>query len=480
MQQTDDGEFAALTKHLEISVVPMRKVLAATPTRRLDPEYFQRVHMADADTVKRDGDRFTSLSSLGIVVDASAFYPSIEGYYGQGDLPFLRVADVDGFVDVDQCLTIPADLCSRYPTLLRVAAGDILFTKGGAIDRVGLATRGAAISRDLIVLKTSPLGADWYRFLFAYFSSTFFRRALLRSSSQTAQPHLTITLVRDLPVMRSTPTLRSLVARIVADALSSKEEMNRWLREADRQLVDAVGLLGWVPSDPLTYLATKWSVLAAGRLDPGFFAPQYADLVRHIEDTGRSKRFDDVLTLNVRGNQPQYTSSPGLPVVNSKHVRTNRIHPANMRFGDPSKSNVLIQYGDLLMNGTGVGTIGRAAPYLATTEAIPDNHVTVLRVNDLDPVFLAVYLNSRLGQLQVQQYLKGSSGQIELYPSDIGQFRIWNGPEDVQTSIRSAVESAFAAERQASSLLTTAIRAVELAIVSGEVDALRLIEQSGA
>jgi type I restriction enzyme, S subunit len=66
-------------------------------------------------------DRFGLLADLGVTVDASAFYPSIEDAYGQGDLPFLRVGDVNGFVDLENCEVIPAELCDQYPTLARVS-----------------------------------------------------------------------------------------------------------------------------------------------------------------------------------------------------------------------------------------------------------------------------------------------------------------------------------------------------------------------
>ena len=62
-------------------------------------------------------------------------------------------------------------------------------------------------------------------------------------------------------------------------------------------------------------------------------------------------------------------------------------------------SDVQIRYGDVLLIGTGRGIIGRAAPYLQQSKAIPDNHVTILRSPDLDPFFMSLYFNSIVGQL---------------------------------------------------------------------------------
>ena len=132
-----------------------------------------------------------------------------------------------------------------------------------------------------------------------------------------------------------------------------------------------------------------------------------------------------------------------MTVINSKHVREGEVLFTDNRCAYlPEIANPLtIQTDDVLINGTGVGTIGRCAPYLYEQQALPDNHVTILRTDLLDPVYLSIYLNSIVGKLQVDKHFKGSSGQIELYPNEIGQFLVWNAPEDIQQEIRSKVET---------------------------------------
>jgi type I restriction enzyme M protein len=154
------------------------------------------------------------------------------------------------------------------------------------------------------------------------------------------------------------------------------------------------------------------------------------------------------------------------------------VHFEDMRLADPAQASIFIEQGDLLLNGTGVGTIGRASPYLRPGQAIPDNHVTVLRAEGIDPIYLSAYLNSLLGQMQVQRYLKGSSGQTELYPSDVAEFVIWLAPDNIQESIRQAVLDAFAAERRAGQYLEGAKRAVEIAIEQDETAGLRFLRDA--
>ena len=87
-------------------------------------------------------------------------------------------------------------------------------------------------------------------------------------------------------------------------------------------------------------------------------------------------------------------------------------------------------------------------------------------------------MNSQAGQLQVEQRLRGSSGQIELYPNDIAEFRVWFAPLEVQTSIRSSVEQSFAQRQRATQLLEAAKRAVEIAIETDEESALAYLNQT--
>ena len=91
-------------------------------------------------------------------------------------------------------------------------------------------------------------------------------------------------------------------------------------------------------------------------------------------------------------------------------------------------------------------------------------------------MYLAVFLNSLAGLMQVAQRLLGSSGQIELYSVDLAQFTIWFAPKDVHDKIRNAVKESFAGLQRATQLLDVAKRAVEIAIEQSEVAALAYLK----
>lgn len=466
-----------MSEGLEFSEVKASYLRVATPTLRFDPEYFQAQHLKDESLILARTQDFVSFEDLGLKVDASAFYPSIEAHYGDGDLPFLRVADVDSFIDFDGCTRIPSWLCDVHQTLARVNPGDILFTKGGSVARIGLVTETAAVSRDLIFLNSSTLPRADQAFLYLYSQSRFFNRMLLRSSSQTAQPHLTITLVRDLRVLRASEEFKLHLLALVEATFAASALAQEKLTQSEQTLLNALGLKGWKAPEPLSYSRLSSEAFASGRLDAQHFQPRFKYLTDFIEATGQANLLGSLLHENQRGKQPQYTDD-GLRVVNSKHVLRGevRLDEDNRRatYGD---EDLLIHQGDVLMNGTGVGTIGRAAPYLHSDPAIPDNHVTILRpMSGLDAVYLSVFLNSMAGQWQVEQRLRGSSGQIELYPTDIAQFKVWIAPPSVQSEIRRTVEKSYQQKQLSAQLLGSAIRAVEIAVADSEQAAVAYLE----
>ena len=97
--------------------------------------------------------------------------------------------------------------------------------------------------------------------------------------------------------------------------------------------------------------------------------------------------------------------------------------PALKRAGDdkaPKEERDVLFIGDTLLNGTGRGTPGRAVPYLIDEPAVPDNHVAILRSDDLEPVYLSLYLNSSAGQMQtvpnVSMHIRNVYDDRELAP----------------------------------------------------------------
>ena len=131
--------------------------------------------MSEKKLIEVKNCEFSSFDKINLKVDASAFYPGLEQYYNDGYYPFIRVADVDNFIDYDNCIKIPEQIVEtgEFSTLKKVYEGDILITKGGSIGRVALVEKEAAVTRDLIFLNSSSIKDYEYKFLYLYLSTNF-------------------------------------------------------------------------------------------------------------------------------------------------------------------------------------------------------------------------------------------------------------------------------------------------------------------
>lgn len=449
-------------------------VIASTETLRYDSEYYLKEYIAIEQLIKRKSEKFSKFSELNLLVDASAFYPALEPFYNTGNYPFIRVGDIKKHVDFENCVKVPFEILHGYPTLKHVKKGDIVLTKGGTIGLAGLITQDCCVTRDLIFINSSVLNERNYIILFLFLSTDFVYKQLIRSGSQSVQPHLTVTLVRNIDVYYYSDPFKDVVAHIYNQSILKLEQSKSIYYQAETLLLSALGINDFLPrTEKINIKSFKDSFLATNRLDAEYYQPKFDELEAQIAKTHELGQLKDLLTLNQRGTQPNYAEQ-GLPVINSKHVREGEVLLTDNRFATLSDKEepLFIKKGDVLINGTGVGTIGRSACYLHEQDALPDNHVTILRTNQINPIFLSVYLNSIAGKYQVEKYFKGSSGQIELYPKDIDNFYIPFINNDAQTQIADLVQESFKLKAESERLLAVAKRAVEIAIETDEQAAM--------
>ena len=118
-----------------------------------------------------------------------------------------------------------------------------------------------------------------------------------------------------------------------------------------------------------------------------------------------------------RGISPSYSDGYGILVLNQKCIRGFLIDISKARRHDLDARNtdgILLEVGDVLVNSTGVGTLGRVAQVLYIQEkTIIDSHVTLVRP---DKKYSWTYLGQLIMNLQpqIEEMGEGSTGQTEL------------------------------------------------------------------
>lgn len=124
---------------------------------------------------------------------------------------------------------------------------------------------------------------------------------------------------------------------------------------------------------------------------------------------------DAISSLVTRGIAPKYDDSSDQIVLNQKCIRDHTIDISLARRHLPKKINEKwISKGDLLINSTGTGTLGRVAQvWFEANNMTVDSHVTIVRPKDL---ILQRYIGfwglSHESEIEAQH--TGSTGQTEL------------------------------------------------------------------
>jgi len=152
------------------------------------------------------------------------------------------------------------------------------------------------------------------------------------------------------------------------------------------------------------------------------------------------KSLKEVTSYLSRGITPSYTEEDGVLVLNQRCIRDNKIIWDNVRLTDPNKKKIgndkYLKKFDVLVNSTGVGTLGRTAQIKElSSDTTVDSHVTILRPNDLvDPLFFGYAVKSV--EKNIESLAEGSTGQTELSRVRLGEEIFINlHPKNIQMKI---------------------------------------------
>ncbi len=133
----------------------------------------------------------------------------------------------------------------------------------------------------------------------------------------------------------------------------------------------------------------------------------------------KKKTLDELCSLISRGTAPVYVESSSFLAIGQRCVTSSQFAPEFARpHAERAMRNVLRpESGDVLLNSTGAGTIGRSVVFDHDGAFIVDGHVTVLRPKPegADGRWLNAVLRTSWGQRHLERFCyAGSTNQLEL------------------------------------------------------------------
>mgnify|MGYP001039369497 CR=1 FL=1 len=274
-----------------------------------------------------------------------------------------------------------------------IKAGDLLFARqslvldgAGKCSIVTEVTEDTVFESHLIRARIDGKKANPY-FLYYYFNSHEGRENIKTIVEQVAAAGIRGSDLIKLWIPCPDIDIQNQVASIL-DAVDRKIELNRKVNDNLEQQAAA--------------LFKSWFV------DFSLFG---GTVPENWEDT----TLENITTLITRGIAPKYSDNSDQTVVNQKCIRNHTIDLSLARTHTPKAINEKwLKFGDLLINSTGDGTLGRVAQVWFAPKALTvDSHVTIVRPAREELIFY-IGLWGILHEKEIESLHTGSTGQTEL------------------------------------------------------------------
>lgn len=182
----------------------------------------------------------------------------------------------------------------------------------------------------------------------------------------------------------------------------------------------------------------------------------------------------DVADPVCRGITPRYAEDTNQIILGQTCIRNNLVILENGRSHQPRRiTDKWLRYGDLLINSTGVGSLGRTAQvWFEPENLVVDSHITIVR--SIDPS-LSLYLGfwAFAHERYIESLHVGSTGQTELPRDHVKAIRIVLPDDKTLRKFNSIAQPAteiIVANQRESKRLETLRDTLLPRLISGEID----------
>jgi restriction endonuclease S subunit len=289
-------------------------------------------------------------------------------------------------------------------------------------------------------------------FLLFLFKTEHFNRIINQSTTGSVRQNLNFDILKTLEIPLPSPELQ---AEFLHQYFSINTKIQHYEKEAEK-----------VKSEIENYLFNQLgiSTITEQRSVIGFETTRYRDIIEWginkitAGNVDKSNLFPttsiqvnkELLIDAFRGKSPQYDDASNSFILNQKCVKWDKIEIEYTKGVDKSwlsriSKRFFTQTGDILVNSTGEGTIGRSCIVTKESEGyLYDSHVLCLRLNMniINPCYWVYLFNSNYVQQQIDKLKSAqSTKQTELGISNIFKIQIPLPDLQVQNKIVEKISS---------------------------------------
>lgn len=302
--------------------------------------------------------------------------------------PIVTVEHLGNRVFTEQNLPKVSDEDKARLSKYVLKEGDIVFSRVGSVDRcsyVDAAHDGWMFSGRCLRVRPNTEVDPLYLYYFFCLEDT--KQFVRNIAVGATMPSINTKLLGEVEVAYPSQTEQQKIVALLS-ALDDKIEINQKINDNLQQQAAAIFRSWFVDCVPF-----------------GGTAP----------DEWENVTLEGITALVSRGITPKYADDTDQIVINQKCIRNHMIDLSFARSHRPKVINdKWLRFGDLLINSTGDGTLGRAAQvWFQPHNLTVDSHVTIVRPAAENMTFY-IGLWGTQHEREIESLHTGSTGQTEL------------------------------------------------------------------
>jgi type I restriction enzyme S subunit len=350
-----------------------------------------------------------------------------------------------GRLELDTAYLISVEDFESINKRSKVDQWDLLLTMIGTVGEVCLVTESEpdfAIKNVGLLKCGDELKSKW---LYYFLRSPQGQTLIEERKKGSTQQYVSLTELRNLPI--SYPEDPQVMRQIV-QSLACIDDRITLLRETNTTLeaiAQALFKSWFVDFDPVHAKMQGRTPEGMDEATTALFPDSFEDSeLGPVPKGWRIETLGDVCSYLNRGISPKYLEEGGVLVINQKCIRDFSVDYSKARRHDSAQRKIdgrQVEVGDILVNSTGVGTLGRVAQVLTLDEVtIVDSHVTVVRAGEkLSWPYLGQWMIRQ--QPNIEAMGEGSTGQTELARSKLAVLPILVPSADALMAFDALVKS---------------------------------------
>jgi len=430
---------------------------------RLDAEYYQPEYSELNSKLKSQKSKL-----LGELAEDIIYGPFgseiLQEDYRKSGIPLIRVSDLNDWFVHDDDLVFIEESMSQEMKRYQVIDGDIVVSQRGTIAMFSRVTNRFSkwnISANLISIKKSE-NID-FDYLLVFLNSKYGADQLFRKLSGQVQPKITTDDVKSILILVPEEKVQKSISKLVKQVWQEQENSRSLYTQAENLLLEELGLKNFKLEDDLFYIINSYQINSAHRVDAEYFQPKYEKLISNVK--AQISKLGDLVSfkkgIEIGSEQYQEEGRLFIRVSNlSKHGLVERDQKyLSEELYQKLKKDFEPKVGEILL--TKDATPGIAYLLKEKIEGIIAGGILRLTLKtEIEPEYLALVINSIVGQAQVERDT-GGSVIFHWRPEQIKNCLIPILPKPAQQKIADLVQKSHDARKKAKQLLEEAKRKVE-------------------